>query len=254
MTTDSEDRSMIAELEQIIQAEEAKPEAERDVDLIDDCIREIAELKGVKAEYTDEEINRITDNLVKAMEREKKRKRFIRLAAGIAAAFVIVTGVTACAVNPALINWIVKIVRMPFGSDIDHSDLTYTVQGTTTRYYNIEDLLQQNNLKVYYPTILPEGIRIIDVEIVENNSSKIIVFTFSDPNYQYTIQLDRHDFMKQEIIAHIEANSLIFNVYQKGGYLLSVCEIEGNLYTIQSKEMKDAILVVGGIKKINENS
>ena len=50
MITDSEDRSMITELEQIIQTEEAKPEAERDADLIDDCIREIAELKGVRAE------------------------------------------------------------------------------------------------------------------------------------------------------------------------------------------------------------
>ena len=65
MITDSEDRSMIAELEQIIQAEEAKPVAERDVDLIDDCIREIAELKGVRADFSNEEVAKITDKLVR---------------------------------------------------------------------------------------------------------------------------------------------------------------------------------------------
>ena len=75
MITDSEDRSMIAELEQIIQAEEAKPVAERDVDLIDDCIREIAELKGVKADFSDEEIDQIMDKLVK----EEKSRNVVTL-------------------------------------------------------------------------------------------------------------------------------------------------------------------------------
>jgi len=252
--TDSEDRSMIAELERIIQTEEAKPEAERNENLIDDCIHEIAELKGVKAEYSDEEIDKITDKLVKAAEKEKKRKRFIRHIAGIAAAFVIVTGVTACAINPALINWFMKIVRMPFGATIEQSSITYTFQGSTKSYTNIEELLRQNDLDVYYPSILPENTRLIDVEIVEENSL-IIAFTFTSNDFKYTIQLHSHDFQReQDIIAEIENGSLHFDVYEEDDCLVSYANVGGDEYIIQSKDINDAIIVVGGLKKLNENS
>ena len=166
MITDSEDRSMIAELEQIIQDEEAKPEAERNADLIDECIREIAELKGVRSDYSDEEVDRITDKLVKAAEKEKKRKRFIRLAAGIAAAFVIVSGVTACAIHPALINWLAKIVRMPFGTVIQQENVTYVYQGVSTDFENVYDFVVTEHLDIYYPDVLPRHARITIIEKV----------------------------------------------------------------------------------------
>ena len=69
MNTGSEERIMIAELERIIQAEEAKPEAERDQNLIDDCVKEIAEIKGVKAEFSEEEVAQITDSLIRTAEK-----------------------------------------------------------------------------------------------------------------------------------------------------------------------------------------
>ena len=255
MITDSEDRSMIAELEQIIQTEEAKPEAERDADLIDDCIREIAELKGVRAEYSDEEIDRITDNLVKATEQEKKRKRFIRFAAGIAAAFVIVSGVTACSINPALINWFMRIVRMPFGSTINQSRLTYTFQGSTKEYDSIEELLSQNDLDVYYPVVLPVNTEMIDVELVDNNNTQIVVFAFTNLEFQYAIHLNDHGSKwTQETLSSIETNSLHFDVYAADDYFISHAVIDGDEYIIHSKSIDDAILVIGGLKRINESN
>ena len=163
MNTDSEDRIMIAELERIIRAEEAKPEAERDLALIDDCIKEIAEIKGVKAEFSEEEVAEITDKLIQTAEKTKKRKRFVRLVAGIAAMFVIVTGVTACTVNPALINWFKMIVRMPFGAIIEQNTLTYINQGLSKQYNNIHDLIISERLppfdllfsRVILPVIFP---------------------------------------------------------------------------------------------------
>jgi len=245
---------MITELEQIIQTEEAKPEAERDENLIDDCIHEIAELKGVKADFSDEEVAEITDKLVKAAEKEKKRKRFIRLAAGIAAAFVIVTGVTACAVNPALINWLAKVVRMPFGSAIERSTLTYTFQGSTKEYYNIEELLKQNSLDIYYPSILPNNIVLLEVEMVENADSNIILFTFSSDDYQYSVHLNLHDFVwDQEVTSEIEIDSLHFDVYEESEICISHAEIDGDEYIIKSKTIDDAILFIGGLKKSENN-
>ena len=250
MITDSEDRSMITELEQIIQTEEAKPEAERDENLIDDCIHEIAELKGVKAEYSDEEIDKIMDRLVKATEQKKKRKRFIRLAAGIAAAFVIVSGVTACAINPALINWIERIVRMPFGSTVVQDKITYSYQGLSEDYGSIEELLRSNNLDVYYPSILPNGIIIKYVEIVETDGTKFIGFRFNTDDLHYTIQIQYPDSAwGNEVVSEIEANGYHFNVYSVGENYVSHSEIDGNAYIIQSKNMNDIIMIIGGLRK-----
>lgn len=61
---DFEDQIMITVLEHIIRAEEAKPEGKQDTDLIDGCILEIAELKGVKSEFSYEEITEIITKLI----------------------------------------------------------------------------------------------------------------------------------------------------------------------------------------------
>ena len=59
-----EDQIMITVLEHIIHSEEAKSVANQDTDLIDDCIREIAELKGVKSDFLYEEITEIITKLI----------------------------------------------------------------------------------------------------------------------------------------------------------------------------------------------
>ena len=249
MITDSEDRSMIPELEQIIQTEEAKPEAERDADLIDDCIHEIAELKGVKAEYSDEEIDMITDKLVKE-EKSRNRKRFIRLAAGIAAAFVIVSGVTACAINPAFINWLAKVVRMPFGSTIEDEFVTYYYEGLSEKYNSVEELLKANDLDVYYPTILPNQIKLTDIEILNENNAETLSFTFTSTDFRYTIQRQYiNPKVGGEVVAEIEVDGLHFLVYPESDGYISYAVDSKDTYIIQSNSIDDLILFIGGLRK-----
>jgi hypothetical protein len=241
---------MIAELEQIIQTEEAKPEAERDENLIDDCIREIAELKGVKAEYSDEEVKEITDKLIKKTEREKRKKRLVRYVAGIAAAFVLVGGGTACTINPAIINWLAKIVRMPFGSSIDSDRITYYYHGISEEYDGIEDLLKSNAIEIYYPAILPKNTTLNYVEVIEHDYDTIIYFKFSSDNFHYTVHLHYHEpDCGKEPETIITANGNTFDVYSEDYYFISRAEIEGNSYIIQANSINDIILVIGGLRK-----
>ena len=250
MNTDSEDRIMIAELERIIRAEEAKPEAERDLALIDDCIKEIAEIKGVKAEFSEEEVAQITDKLIQTAEKTKKRKRFVRLVAGIAAMFVIVTGVTACAVNPALINWVTKIVRMPFGSIAEQNSITYNYQGMIERYDNIEELLTSNHLEIYYPAALPNNERINYVDVVVNNDKNIVHFKFTTESIHYSVQLQYvSPLWEEEATSMIESNELLFSVYPREDYYISYTINDGNTYIIQTNSIQDMITVIGGLTK-----
>ena len=249
MITDSEDRSMIAELEQIIQTEEAKPEAERDVDLIDDCIREIAELKGVRADYSNEEIDRITDKFVNAAEKKKKRKRFIRLAAGIAAAFVIVSGVTACAISPVVINWLVQIVKMPFGTAVESGKITYTNQGITKEYKDITDFIADEKLDIYYPSILPDNARLVSIDRFCNMGHDHYTLTYSMPCLCYTIEMENSDFKYNgKMVTEIECGELHFNVYKEESYF-AVCETNDMRYILQSDNIQDIIQIVGGLRK-----
>ncbi len=250
MNTDSEDRVMIAELERIIQAEEAKPKAERDQNLIDDCVKEIAEIKGVKAEFSEEEVAQITDSLIRTAEKAKTRKRFTRLVAGIAAAIVLVTGVTACAVNPALINWIVRIVRLPFSTVFEQNTVTYYYQGLSEKYNSVEVLLKSKELDVYYPALLPDGTSLQYVETLDDNNTKVICFKFDSEHFRYTIQLDtKSQEWNQEIISVIETDDLHFDIYKKGESYISYSYINGNGYIIQSDNLNDLILVIGGLRK-----
>jgi hypothetical protein len=244
---------MIAELEQIIQTEEAKPEAERDADLIDECIREIAELKSVRSDYSDEEIDRITDNLVKATEREKKRKRFIRLAAGIAAAFVIISGVTACANNPALINWLAKVVRMPFGSSIDSGKVTYTNQGITQKYKSITDFLESNKLNFYYPSILPDDSHLVSIDHYVNDNQNLYTLSYSLPDLYFTVET-KFEYNRKwgEFVTEIECNDLFFNVYKEENLYFAVCESDEVRYILQCNNQQDIILIIGGLTKTQE--
>lgn len=254
MITDSEDRSMIAELEQIIQTEEAKPEAERDANLIDECIREIAELKGVRADYSDEEINRITDKLVKATEEKRKRKRFIRHIAGIAAALVIVSGVTACAVNPALINWLAKVVRMPFGETIEFNEITYTNQGKTIKYKDISALIKSEKLSFLYPTVLPQNVHLVSIKHFANNNQEYYTFIYSTPSLSFTVEMicSERVFLG-ELVTEVESNNLHFDVYravyQDGDINFAICELEDIRYILQCDNIQDVILMVGGLRK-----
>ena len=240
---------MIAELEQLIQAEEAKPVAERDVDLIDDCIREIAELKGVRSDYSDEEINRITDKLVKATEEKRKRKRFIRHIAGIAAALVIVSGVTACAINPAIINWLSKVVRMPFGDTINSETITYTNQGITQEYRDIKEFLRTETLDIYYPSLLPNNVHLISINHFLNNDQDYYTFAYSVRTLCYTVELS-HSVCEfgGELITEIDCGELHFNVYKEESYF-AICETSEIRYILQSDNIQDIIKIVGGLKK-----
>jgi len=251
--TDSEDRSMITELEQIIQTEEAKPEAERDENLIDDCIHEIAELKGVKADFSDEEIDQIMDKLVKATEEKRKRKRFIRLVAGIAAAFVIVSGVTACAINPALINWLAKVVRMPFGDTISSGTITYTNQGITHEYRDINEFLKAEKLDIYYPSLLPDNVNLVSINHFLNNGQNYYTFTYSTHMLRFTVELlySTTEF-GGEMVTEVDCSELHFSVYkdvyETGPIFCAICEFNEVRYVLQCNNMQDIILVIGGLK------
>jgi hypothetical protein len=204
----------------------------------------------VKADFSDEEIDKITDKLIKKTDREKRKKHLVRIAAGIAAVFVLVSGITACTINPALIDWLAKIVRMPFGSTVEHEKITYIYQGSTEDYSSIEELLKAKKLDIYYPAVLPKSEKLQYVEIIESENTEIAYFNFSSDDLHYTVQLRyMNPIWEDEVISEIESDNFHFNVYYRDECYISYAENSGNTYIIQSKSINDIILIAGGLRK-----
>ncbi len=241
---------MIAELERVIRDEEAKPLSERDTDLIDECVREIAELKGVRAEFSDEEVTAITGGLIDMAKQGQKRKRFIRLAAGIAAVFVIGTGITACTFNSTLLNWLETIVRLPFGSVSAEDKVTYIHQSATEEYNSVGELLLKKGIDIYYSKALPAGISTKYVEVVESDNGEIISFQFTPDTFHYAVQLSySNPEIFDDIITVVEKDDICFSVYAENEHYIACSVIDEDTYIIQANSINDIILFVGGLRK-----
>ena len=249
----TEDEIMIAELERIIRAEEAKPDGERDAQLIDDCIKEMAEIKGVRAEYSPEEVAEITEKLIRDTEKEKaKRKKLVRRVAGIAAAFVIVFGASACAFNPALINWIATVIRLPTGSVIENSTVKYIYQGEIISYNNMCDFIDSAlSQQIYYPANLPEDIRITEIRATDIGNAHVICFVFNDPELKYTIQTnyqEKNNIVKEHEVIEIN-ESLKFYLYKIGDSYIAQNLGDTILYTLEYIDADTLHYILKGMSK-----
>jgi hypothetical protein len=164
--------------------------------------------------------------------------------------FVIVTGVTACAVNPALINWFKMIVRMPFGASVEQEKVTFIHQGISDKYGSVDGLLSKNNFNVYYPSALPKNNQLECIEVVDEDGLQILSFRFTSPDLHYTIQLNKQDYKcDQSFASEIESNGFHFNVFSLQDCYIAYSEIDGSIYIIQSCNIEDIIVIVGSLRK-----
>ena len=249
----TEDEIMIAELERIIRAEEAKPDGERDTQLIDECIKEMAEIKGVRAEYSQEEVAEITEKLIRDTEKEKaKRKKLVRRVAGIAAAFALVVSISACACYPLLVDFISTIIKLPSGSILNIEGITYICQGKELKYSSIDELASKEFLDYYYPINLPENIHVEEIRGVDVDEGRIYTFIFNDRKLIYTIQTgsflsDVNSLESQEVLLE---NGFAFRVVSKKNKMIAYCDMDNALYTCEYDNLDTLISILNGLGKV----
>jgi hypothetical protein len=164
--------------------------------------------------------------------------------------FVIVTGVTACTVNPALINWFKMIVRMPFGASVQQDTITYIHQGISEEFISLEELLTMNDLDIYYPAVLPETVKLKHIEVFDENGTQIISFKFTSDDFHYTVQVNNQQiYDEQDAVYEIETDEFHFDVYSRQGYYIAYSKIEDSIYMIQAKDIDDIILISSGLRR-----
>lgn len=247
---------MIGELNRVIAEELAKDAPERDDRLIDECIKEIAELKGVRAEYSKEEIGAMFEQLEAKASAEKKspaRSRRLRrpIAAACAVALFLVCGVATVAWNPNSVvrSWINEIIQLPVGTSHQLEDITYSHQDNIEIYSNIEKLTKKENLNIYYPSKLPDDVYITRIDSVIHNNTEHIIFKFTNPNLQFNIQLNSSLYFNNTEYETLKIGDLTFYLSSQNNYYVARTIIDSNLYLIESSNYDDIIIIINNFSK-----
>ena len=162
----TETEIMLGALDRVIREEMKKRPSKRDNKLIDECIVEMAKLKNVRTGYTEEEIDAIVEQIeakaAKKTERVPVRRKSVRRMAAVvcAACLIMGCGVATVAWNPfeCVKDWVCNITNIPSGAVEENENITYIHYGKLTNYCNIDDLMKNEHLDIYYPGVLPNNI------------------------------------------------------------------------------------------------
>ena len=259
---DAEDK-VIEYLAGEIAKERKKPAFLQNQARIDKCIDTIAKLKNHKTEYSQEELKAKADALLaKARAKEVAETaaapaptRRYRLRPVLVAVIVLVAvclcGATACGVIPSLRMWFAKLVNNP-GASVDDNGITYTYNGQAIVYTDVVDLLKKEELNILYPSKLPDGVKLENVQRVFEENTEIIVWVLNSNDITFFITIDASQNIEVDPTATEYKTNFISARYWKDellGQYNSVFIFEGNYYSLTSRDLNSLLLILDNIRK-----
>ena len=253
------DLAALRQLHRVIDEEMRKPPEEQDEELISECIGTIAEIKGVKGSFSAEEIDEQIA-IVKAKAAQEKaarqpmRIRKPMLIAACAALLVAVSVLTVCA-TPILRAWFVQLRQYGAGATAEDQGLTYEYMGksevyNSEVYNNIEELLAAEDIRICYPTELPDGVLIKRIVCMNVDNKIIYSITFNTDEISMRIQADQTSLLpsnakREEYITPVG----VFYIQDKKNKISAVGLINESLYTISVNNIDSLKTILDSLKE-----
>ena len=277
-TTDCDDDNSTAQdreierLLEIIDREIEKPDEEIDYDLIEECTARLDALTPLERPYTDEEIEKnlqkLKDDIRKAEESAKIRsapavnrwnRPWIKAMAAIAACFVVCfSTLSIVAKNQGYGNtweFVVtnarKIVGMDPGEQANNNEITIIKPSGEKAYNSIDELIEQENLHILYPTKLPDNLTIKKiVQTFEDEEKYSLYFVFSDSSYFYKIcnyMTSTENFSDNENLYEVKGAK--FHITEKNNNIFyAVTQYNGFEYSIQCNDYDNLMNILDNLK------
>lgn len=260
-------QEIIEKLRAIIDLEESKPLAERDVDLITECVDYLMELEqGV--ELTQEELEEEKQKIYaynKNLNKPAKRLKFKGLL--IAACFVVLMLIAnfvaiACGVDTMSIlkEWGYRIVEMFEGEQAEYKGITIIKGSNSKTYGTIDEFLTQEDYKILYPTKLPKNVEIIEVKICnsfnDDNSYSSeyndIYYVTNLSNTSIIVSMNPNankDFLTNPCYTNETINNYDCFLYQPSNTLQCFFIHESIVYNIQTTSYDNLITILNNLKE-----
>lgn len=146
---------------------------------------------------------------------------------------------------------VAKLFCLNHGDEINEDGITIIKHAETIKYNNMEDLLKGESLNILYPHVMPNGVKISSVHLIQETSEKyMLFFTFSSNQYVFNITnystLNSADYNGFDCVTINNMNFYIKKINDELYYASLIWD--GIEYTIQSPNYDDLITIISNTK------
>jgi hypothetical protein len=245
-------------LNNIIDAELKKPYQKADAALIDECVDFILEIKGIRNDLTEREVEKKTKDLLYIYkERERFKRRNI-------AGFLKPAVITVCIItllfclNSVLLafnfdawsyvrNWGSDLLKLDSGKSEAIGNITFVRNGESKEYNNIEQLFAGEGLNLLYPSYLPEDIRFDSIVYTDLENDKEIIYKYSSA--VLAIYIHDHKTINTSGLTLYESDGIDYYITVKeDSACQAVCMYAGHEYIINTAEYITLIKIISSMK------
>ncbi len=255
---------------QIIDNETDKPEDEIDFALIGECSAYLRELSETEAEATQEQKQRILQQIKARHNQTAKSKakvlrpnwrkpgKIIAIAAAVTALLLSTLTVIA-KVNGYSNAWeyikenVQKITGMDAGERVDEGNITLTKHDGVVTYNSIEELLQAEGYDIMYPSNLPDGVQIAKIsEQIISNERIVYCYKFTDETIFITVSTTYSISVEDlEKCNKVDDGSIVAYFVKETTGDYQVVTYDGKYeYLIRCNDYDDLMKILNGMRKL----
>ena len=256
------DKDKISHLFDIIDEEKNKPWDQIDFGKIEACSQYINELtKNDETQLSPERIEFIkakNDERARMAQSRQVNCRFSkRLAVAAAAALIICSAAVTVFVAAEGFGSMEEFIsyishKLKPGESVDQNGITFINNGKIVNYDSVEEFASKENLDVFYPAELPEGVFVKEIILTgdlngENDCTLVYVFNNSHValsiiNY-YSVDLSTNNY---EIFDTALGK---FYIKEISGRYQAVCQTEKYEYCIDTNDIKSLQIIMKGLQQ-----
>ncbi len=270
----------ISRLYQIIENELQKPEDEMDSSLIAECSDFIEEIRQEQGEQQSIDYDQTLESIYAKIEglnagqpanvpqvakrlRFPRRKRMvIRLSVAMIAILVLMMSITVVAVHNGYSSaWeyiaanIKEIMDMSGGESENTGNITMIINNHGTHYSSIEELLEQEQLDIMYPSVLPENVKLQKVTQYDSEENGIAWdFQTSDDKLGFTVYNSyRTPLDAIGNVVEYQTEQLNFVIIQMNDQTYhAIAQQNGYEYIIRYDNYNELLRIIKGMKGIEK--
>ena len=247
-----------------------KPVEEMDCDLILSCSEILLKLQGKKGSLTEKEIDEkvrkisfteSSDNVkefkVNKNVRTKTTQRRILLIAAVIAILVAILSFVSVAFEWNIIDSMKEkfgsVFNIPVGIEQVENGVTLINNGKNTKYKNIDELVENENINILLPNNLPNDIEIEKLVISNDKATERITVIFSEEKLYFTVMLSCD--MPKEVTEKYDKKITINFVDYYISYLTDVDTTliqfthNGNYYKITCNDMEILLDIIENLEE-----
>lgn len=186
----------------------------------------------------------------KVIKRKHITLRRIGLVAAILALMVATNTLVSAAFGINIFEYISKIVRQDEGTQMVVDDFTFYHNGEAKQYSSIEEMIEEENLNIMYPTKWPDGITIDRISVLPSESGgQILQMLTNDAQTNLVIKLNAPNSSTEvkdnELYNKGDLQYYIF--YNDGCF--AYCFKNGNSYSFQARNREEILIIIDSMKE-----